>query len=66
MELKMANSTGGAGSKKHGRDKAKCQAYRQHNQREKNKIKRILKSNGLTYATDWCKKNEVMFLLKGK
>ena len=62
----MANSTGGAGSKKHGRDKAKCLAYRQHNQREKNKIKRIIKSNGLDYATEWAKKYSVGFLLNAK
>lgn len=34
------------GSKKHGRNKVKCQRYRDRGIRFKNKMKRILQSNG--------------------
>lgn len=61
----MATKQGGAGTKKHGRDLAKCKKYRDHQTRERNKIKRVLQSNGYEYALEWAKKNNaVVFLNK--
>lgn len=45
----------GTGSKKAGKNKAKCQTYRAMKTREKNKIKRILKSNGFAAAEVYAK-----------
>jgi hypothetical protein len=59
----MADSKGGAGSKKFGRNKNKCTAYRAHQQREKNKIKKVLQSNGYEYAKAWAAKNSAMAFL---
>ena len=59
----MAAKQGGAGTKKHGRDKVKCAAYRTHQQREKNKIKRVLQSNGYEYAKTWAAKNAASVFL---
>jgi hypothetical protein len=59
----MAKQTGGAGTRKFGRDNVKCAAYRAHQQREKNKLPRILRSNGIEYAMEWAKKNGVIALL---
>jgi len=59
----MATKQGGAGTKKHGRDKAKCQKYRDHQTAERNKLKRVLQSNGYTYAQEWAKKNGVIAYL---
>ena len=53
----MATKQGGAGSKKFGRNMAKCKRYRDHQTREKNKIKKVLQSNGMEYAIEWAKKN---------
>ena len=61
----MATKQGGAGTKKHGRDKEKCAKYRNHQVRERNKIKKILQSNDLEYAMVWAKKyGAVAFLNK--
>lgn len=46
----------GTGSKKAGRNKAKCLAYRNMHTREKNKIRHILKSNGFAAAEEYAKK----------
>lgn len=59
----MAKAQGGAGTKIHGRDKAKCQKYRDHQTAERNKLKRVLKSNGYEYAQMWAKKNNVIAYL---
>ena len=53
----MATKQGGAGTRKHGRDLAKCKKYRDHQTREKHKIKKILQSNGYEYAKEWAQKN---------
>ena len=55
----MAKSTkvGGKGSRKHGRNKEKCKRYLAHKRREKNKLKRILQSNGLKAAELYAKEN---------
>ena len=55
----MTTQAGGKGSRKHGRNKVKCKLYRDHKIREKNKIKRIVKSNGLEYAIIWAKEYSV-------
>ena len=59
----MAAKQGGAGTRKHGRDLAKCKRYRDHQTREKNKIKKILQSNGVDYAAEWAKKYGAIALL---
>lgn len=59
----MAAKQGGAGTKKHGRDLLKCKRYRDHQTCEKNKLKRVLKSNGHDYAVEWAKKNGVIAYL---
>ena len=59
----MANSQGGAGSKKFGRNLAKCKKYRDHQVGERNKLKRVLQSNGYEYAKEWAKKNGVIAYL---
>ena len=41
------------GSRKHGRNKAKCQRYRDRDIRAKNKNRRCLKSNGKPYRVVW-------------
>ena len=50
---------GGKKNRKYGRNKVKCERYRRQKIREKNKIKRIIQSNGLEYAIAWAKKNGV-------
>lgn len=40
------------GNKKHGRNKKRCEAYRRSNQREKNKIKKMLKHLARHHETD--------------
>ena len=59
----MAAKQGGAGTKKHGRDKIKCKKYRDHQTAERNKLKRVLQSNGYEYAMEWAKKNGVIAYL---
>ena len=59
----MATKQGGAGTKKHGRDLAKCKKYRDHQTRERNKIKKILQSNGYDYALEWAKSNNAVAFL---
>jgi hypothetical protein len=44
------------GSRKFKRNEAKCSTYKAHQTREKNKIKRILQSNGLKAATIYATK----------
>ena len=39
----MARRTGGGGTRKHGRNRLKCERYRREHRREKNKLRRILK-----------------------
>ena len=50
---------GGKGNKKIGRDVAKCTSYRNLHRREHNKIKRMLQSNGIEYATAWASERGV-------
>lgn len=42
----MESKKGKKGSRKYGRNEKKCAAYKSANRRERNKLKRILKSNG--------------------
>jgi len=55
----------GTGSKKAGRNKAKCLFYRTMHTREKNKIKRILKSNGFPAAEEYAKQYNMTGWLAG-
>jgi len=59
----MAANSGGAGSKRFGRDAAKCKKYRDHQTAERNKLKRVLQSNGYDYAMEWAKNNGVIAYL---
>ena len=59
----MATKQGGAGTKKHGRDLAKCKKYRDHQTCERNKLKRVLQSNGYDFAIEWAKTNGVIAYL---
>ena len=44
MEDEMAGNTDrGGGAKKYGRNKVKCEAYRRRDQRERNKLRRLIK-----------------------
>jgi len=52
------------GSKKYGRNEAKCKAYRASKNREKNKIKRILQSEGLKAAELFAEKHEIWGVLR--
>lgn len=45
------------GSKKVGRYKQKCEIYRKHQQKEKNALKHMLKSNCYKDAVEYAKKH---------
>jgi hypothetical protein len=49
---------------KHGRNLAKCKRYRIEQRREKNKLKRIVKSNGITQANQYADKHELWGYLR--
>jgi hypothetical protein len=49
--------------RKLGRNKNKCAQYRAMHTREKNKIKRVLQSNGVKFAEAWAAKHGVVTLL---
>lgn len=51
----MSESGGKGKSRKLGRDKVKCAAYRASKVREKNKIKRVLASNGYKSAVKYAR-----------
>lgn len=52
-------STSGKKGRKIGRNKKKCEQYRAHNTRAKNKIKRVLQSNGLAYAIVYAREHSL-------
>ena len=52
------------GSRKIGRNKDKCASYKIFNTREKNKVRRVLKSSGLQEATRWAAENGVSAYLR--
>lgn len=43
----------GAGKRKYGRNKVKCERYRKEHQRYKNKLRRVLKCNGPAQAAKY-------------
>ena len=47
----------GKTNRKHGRDIKKCQRYRMSGRREKNKLRRIFRSNGLAAARSYYNKH---------
>lgn len=47
------------GNRKHGRNTDKCKGYRSRKVRERNKIKRILRSNGIDAAQAYAKKHSI-------
>jgi hypothetical protein len=54
------NSAPGKGSsRKVGRNKDKCKAYRLANTSERNKAKRVLQSNGKKYCEIYCKEHGI-------
>jgi len=56
--------TGSGGLRKHGRDIEKCRRYREKKTRERNKLKRILRSSGINAATEYAKKHTLDRLLR--
>ncbi|MBT7009103.1 hypothetical protein HN960_01540 [Candidatus Peregrinibacteria bacterium] len=62
MPQKQKSSSGG--NKKHGRNKDKCTRYRNMHTREKNKVRRVLRSSGLEEAKRWAKENNVSVYLR--
>lgn len=52
------------GAKKYGRSEEKCKKYRANKTREKNKLKRILQSNGLQAAEAYADKVELYGYLR--
>ena len=57
-------SSKGGGAKKHGRDKDKCAAYKSMHTREKNKVKRVLRSSGKKAAEKYADQHNVLSYLK--
>jgi len=54
----------GGGLKKIGRNKSKCSRYAAMHIREKNKLRRVLRSNGYGEAVTWATKHNVLSYLK--
>ena len=54
---------GGKKNRKLGRNKTKCETYHVFHRREINKIKRMLRSNGFAYATNWASERGVSGLV---
>ena len=52
------------GAKKYGRSEEKCKKYRANKTREKNKLKRVLQSNGITAANEYAEAKELWGYLK--
>jgi hypothetical protein len=52
------------GDRKHGRNDAKCNSYRVEKTREKNKLKRVLKSSGIEAATKYADTKEIWGVLR--
>lgn len=49
------------GARKIGRDRFKCERYRNANTRERNKLKRIRQSNGIEAARQYAKDQHLIF-----
>lgn len=62
-KMEKSNAKGKGKGRKIGRNKNKCAQYRAMHTREKNKIKRVLQSNGVEYARIWAAKNGVVTVL---
>lgn len=62
MAHKQKTKSGGA--RKHGRNKNKCANYRAMHTREKNKLKRVLRSSGLSEAQLYARENNLNSYLK--
>jgi hypothetical protein len=56
-------SRGGKKGRKIGRNIVKCAAYKLKHVRERNKLKRIVRSNGLEFAQDWAGSRGVLGLV---
>jgi len=52
------------GAKKYGRNEDKCKKYRASKNREKNKLKRVLQSNGIQAAEAYADKVELYGYLR--
>ncbi len=55
---------GGKGNKKIGRNNAKCQRYRAMGTREKNKLRRVLRSSGEVAALEYAREHNLTAYLK--
>ena len=56
----MAEGQGGKKNRKLGRCKNKCAAYRAAHTRERNKVKRVLQSNGYAAAVEYAKQHGIL------
>jgi hypothetical protein len=63
MPKKSQQKSGGA--KKYGRNKDKCAQYKAMKTREKNKLKRVFRSNGIEAAKEYAEKHQLTNYLKG-
>jgi hypothetical protein len=61
----MAGKSGGKGCKKAGSRKEKCKRYRDFHTREKNKVRRVLKSSGREEAQRYAVAHGVVGYLAG-
>lgn len=52
------------GAKKYGRNEDKCKKYRASKNREKNKLARILQSEGVVAANNYAEKKELWVYLR--
>ena len=62
--MAKANKVKSGGNKKMGRNSIKCKQYRALGTREKNKLKRVLKSNGEAAAIKYAKQHVLSSYLK--
>lgn len=54
----------GGGARKHGRNMEKCKRYRAAKTRERNKLRRVLRSNGRVAGIAYAKKDGVRLPVK--
>jgi hypothetical protein len=60
----MSDSSVGKKSRKYGRNEAKCARYRAERRHEHNKLRRILRCNGMKAAEKWALDRDCTSILK--
>jgi hypothetical protein len=61
----MESTKSGKKNRKLGRDAKKCGEYRTMHRRERNKLKKIVRSNGLEFAKAWALERGVPNMVRG-